>query len=253
MEINIPTPVPPTEEEMIDVATRWWKHQYGVNFLEWYPALRDVSYPIRVVKLPVSLIDKILSLADSQKAFIEVVNECYDIINPELKKLGCEKSFFIKLITRSPKDFLLCKGSFELKSVRDAVEAISSSMRCFDDLCLLRYIDMGYVFIRPYINIDKSQEWRVFIEDQKIVGISQYYYDENFTFIRHKMVYTEASIRHFVNEIVIPNMKVKSFIADVVVDDLYRPTLLETNPFGLSDPCLFKDYESLDGSFLYNK
>ena len=61
-------------------------------------------------------------------------------------------------------------------------------------------------------------------------------------------------------KICIPNMKVKDFVADLYVEhlideyncngfsDFSHITLIETNPYGLSDTCLFKDYDDLENT-----
>lgn len=248
-EFVIPTPTMPTDEQMKEVAERWWSTQAGVNFLDWNSELLKNTLPLEIVKIPVALIDATLALADFNGTAKEVTAAYAEILSPVLKKLDCENSFFIKLISRSPKDVL---QSFEFTNIRDAVGAITLSCRCFDDLCLLRYIDMGYVVIRPFADFKRWQEWRVFVEEEVIAGISQYYYDTCFSFSEEKLAEIESEIRVFVNHTVTPNMKVRDFVADIIISDGESPTiLLETNPYGLSHPCLFKDYKSLDGSFKY--
>jgi len=61
----------------------------------------------------------------------------------------------------------------------------------------------------------------------------------------------ESRIRDFINDICIPNMKTKTFVADLVIDK-DKIILLETNPYGLSDPCLL-EYGKMNNQFLYNK
>ena len=46
-------------------------------------------------------------------------------------------------------------------------------------------------------------------------------------------------------------MDLDNFVVDVVIED-DKITILEMNPFGLSDPCLFYSYDKLDGSIKYN-
>jgi hypothetical protein len=250
-EIYIPAPKLPTEEEMRSVSERWWASHFGVNFLDWNEVLLSHTLPLETCKIPVWLIDATLELIDGKGDISKVAAACEPLLSNPLKKLQCEESFFLKLITRSPKDVL---ETFEFTNIREAVSAIAFSSRTFEDLCLLRHIDMGYFVVRPFTHIEPWQEWRVLVENKSIVGISQYHYDKCFAFTVSKIQEIEAEIRDFINTIVIQNMKVDCFCADVIISDGESPTiLLETNPYGLSDPCLFENYKSLDGSFKYVK
>ena len=54
--------------------------------------------------------------------------------------------------------------------------------------------------------------------------------------------------------IAIPNIGCDNFIADVVVgNDARQTVILEANPFGVSDPCLFESYNNFDGKLLWLK
>jgi hypothetical protein len=49
-------------------------------------------------------------------------------------------------------------------------------------------------------------------------------------------------------------MSTDSYIADIIVGNDKRPmTILETNPFGISDPCLFEQYSNFDGKTWWRK
>ncbi len=116
---------------------------------------------------------------------------------------------------------------------------------------MLKYTDKASLVVRPFIPFEAWQEWRVFVKDNKIVGISQYYYLSTFeklTPIYVKQV--QKSITDFIDTIVIPNMAIPNYIADVVVDGT-DVKLLETNPWGLSDPCLFGSYENFNGDLAW--
>ncbi len=253
MKFKIPPTAFPTQERLIEISAEWWKIHVGINFLDWNETLLKHSYPLKVCKMPAELVEKTIAMADGKWTIEELSNLYTPIVLPALKELNCEESFFIKLITRSPKDML---DDFEITTIPEAVSAIAGSMRCFEDLCLLKYTDMAYLVVRPFIPFEEWQEWRVFVKDGKITGISQYYYMTNYYFSDEKAKEIETEIRDFMATVVIPNMSLPTFVADIIVKGDYddRDTvILETNPYGLSDPCIFGDYESLDGSFQYTK
>lgn len=227
---------------MIEIAKDWFSVHDGLKMLDWNKSLISKSFPFECIKLPIDLVEDMLKNKDRFDDFSI-------ILNPILEKLGCQNSFFIKLITRSPKDYL--DDNFEIKSLECAYNALISSIRTFDDLVMLRHIDMCYVIIRPFVEIKRLEEFRVLVYGKQIVGISQYYYHDGSNIKSPES--REIAIRNFVINDIIPNVAVNHFVADIFFDKWLDPVLIELNPFGLSDPCLFMDYSSLDGTFKYNK
>lgn len=258
-KFKIPEPILPTESEMKSIANNWWQHHVGVNFGDWNEALRKNSFEYRICSISRELIEETIAIFDNGSKGIDALIEKYEIIiRPVLKELKCEDFFFFKLISRSPKDSLADFNNHgkpkSLDSISGAVHAMLNSMRCFEDLVLLRYLDNSSIIIRPYIEFEPYEEWRVYIKDKKIVGVSQYYYQSEFPELTTEAVIsTDIEIRKMINNIVIPNMTLSDYIADIIVGRDGRPTVvLETNPYGLSDPCLFGNYNSFDGTTIWN-
>lgn len=231
----------PTHEQLQKSAEDWWKIHAKINFLEWNNVLKENSYPLYSFKISPDLIKNALEHNGTQ--------EITSVFEREIEASGYAGSFFLKLITRSPKDYLDGE-SFELKNAREAVDAVFGSLRCFDDLCQLYLLDKCIFILRPFMQIPKEREFRIFVEDGRIKGISQYHYLEKFYWIGENAINIENRIRNFIEEICIPNVGLSSFVADVVLKD-EREVLLELNAYGLSDPCLFEKYDNLKNKFLW--
>ena len=249
--IKIKPPRELTKEEQYRISENWFKPLEGVCFQDWNDTLRKASYPINFHRLPKEKIRPMIDLMYDSKGDIETIME---LVSPHFDIPNYDNGFFIKLISRSPKDW---SDKLQFFNLKDAMQAVLNSMRCFDDLVMLSRLDCDNFITRPFIDIEKWREFRVLVFDGKIQGISQYFYDETFSIISQHAVIIEQSIRRFIDEIVTPNMKVKSFCADIVwpssaFSSSENIILLETNPYGLSDPCIFKSYENLDGTFKYN-
>lgn len=165
-----------------------------------------------------------------------------------LKKQGYN-SFFVKLVSRSPKDWLVREDNTMMKinSPEDVVHAFGSSFRCLEDIVMLSHLNIdNNLIIRPYIQINPETEWRCFIKNNQVIGISRYYYQKENNIKNPSSIKTK--IVQFLEEVVIPNITVSDFVADVISDQIV--ILLETNPYGLSDPCLFGSYSELEsGNF----
>lgn len=246
----------PSEEEMQQISREWWAEVAPTTFLGWNEALKDLSFPYELHKLSEKAIDAVLKVPDTTSK--EEYMQLLAVFIGEFD-YGDKWPAFAKLITRSPKDVttLLSGGKpTYIDGVMDLFWALSHSERTYEDLALLsRVPENAYVVIRPYLDFPAIDEFRVYIQDRKIVGASQYYYDLDFPDWEMKDYrILRDHIWKFVEEKVIPNMTVDSFIADLVVKaGSPRITLLETNPWGTSDPCLFKNYTSFDDSLKLNR
>lgn len=141
-------------------------------------------------------------------------------------------------------------------------------MRTFEDLVFLTQLkDEIILYVRPFADFESRYEWRVFVKDKKVIGISQQFYKETFSYNKKYLNEIERSVTYFMYNICIPNIKVDNFVADLYVSGgtHYKPgiykkfldtSIIETNPYGFSDPCLFGTYDELESSkelLKYNK
>lgn len=181
------------------------------------------------------------------------------------------RELFVKLESRSPKDYIQNWPKEDYKALynaQDIVDALLGSMRTFEDLVFLTQLkDEIILYIRPFANLDRHCEWRVFVKNKKVIGISQQFYKETFSYNKKYLNEIKRSVTYFMNNICIPNIKVNNFVADLYVssETHYKPgidkkfldiSIIETNPYGLSDPCLFETYDNLESSkelLKYNK
>lgn len=256
MDFKIPKPILPTDEEMREAALEWKKKDEYINMPSWSEKLRQFSYPFYAFPLSKKIMDCIVEYENPKNKEL-----AYELVESEfaekLKKLGLYDKHFMKLISRSPKDYTYDENNFgkptPMSGTRGIVDSTRSSMRTFDDMCLLRYIpEYAQIIFRPYVDFHPSTEWRVFVYGKTIMGISQYYYDANFKYTKNHISVVDALIRKFAERCIYPNPPIDTYVFDVVCDGR-ETTLLEINPWGLSDPCLFKDYKSWDGTLRYNK
>ncbi len=187
------------QEELEANAEREFEPNLGVNFKDWNDVLVKNTYPFKLV--PISREDIRILTQDNPQA-TNVSNKLKEDLQSALKELKCENSFFIKLITRSPKDFL--DGNFELTNIEDALKALSCSMRTFEDLCVLLNLtsDYLYIVVRPFIEIRKETEFRVLV-DENNVSITQYYCEKHEYFITDTAKLIEERIRKFIKPIFI--------------------------------------------------
>jgi len=169
---------------------------------------------------------------------------------------------FVRLGSRSPKDsILVAKNSLRVKDAHLALQMLVSSARIRQDLSLASQNDyLPYIFVRRWIEIEPWAEFRCFVKNRQMVGISQYVghntpaykeINENaarFFFVLRERLSTLIDYSHL-----------DYAVFDIVLQndcDKFTACLLELNPFCLrTDACLFdwRKADDFDGSFRYLK
>lgn len=175
---------------------------------------------------------------------------------------------FVRLGSRSPKDSFWWwhapereanGGPWPIITGAEAMSALlETSERVNDDLLQAVAEDYSpWIWARAWQDIEPWQEFRCFVRDGQLIGISQYDYMERRFFpqlARDKGLYASA-VTLFVNKRVLPVLHIPSAVVDVFVTVEGMPSgrgrtvsakLLEINPyFDLTDPCLFS-WDELD-------
>ena len=159
-------------------------------------------------------------------------------INKTISKYG-GKAFF-KLSMRSPKDSLFYKIrsiknsqpiEFAVRNATELYQCLFTSLRTIIDI--MRSLITGisiHIVLRKYIIIPKWQEFRCFIMNGKLLGISQYCSNEYFPELQNKENLILTLIQKKLKSIQdrIPS----TCILDVYIENLKKVIVLELNPFG---------------------
>lgn len=155
---------------------------------------------------------------------------------------------FVRLGSRSPKDVWFAPAHVE--SGKQALDRLCDcSERIWEDLRLA--VAMQYpphIFVRQWIDIEPWAEFRCFMQDRKLVGVSQYNY-------LHGAVYPEIAQHQqsieWALQMWFPDFVAACHLDDVVFDIFVKLRtrgnetqteirLIEINPWGeFTDPCLF--------------
>lgn len=158
---------------------------------------------------------------------------------------------FTRLGSRSPKDsYLGYNQGFKVEANTDPLRfMLDASERIYEDLLLaIQHSYAPHIFIRQWMDIPRWAEFRCFMHDRKLVGISQYNYlkGEVFPEIIADPAYIQWAIENF-----FPDFCNASHLDSVVFDVFLKISnhantrvtevkLLEINPyFEMTDPCLF--------------
>ncbi|MFP1824574.1 cell division cycle protein 123 family protein [Lonsdalea quercina] len=99
-----------------------------------------------------------------------------------------------------------------------------------------------WLYLREWRDIPRWGEFRCFIRDAKVIGVSQYHCLEYFPFLKEKENEIRLQIITFLQKL-LPASHMNSVVADIAIDYQYgkfTTTLIELNPFiQRTDACLF--------------
>lgn len=156
--------------------------------------------------------------------------------------------FYVRLGSRSPKDsWEGHREGFRCQDGKKAIQLLADSERVYDDLCLARANNYApHLVVREWVDLAGWQEFRCFVKDGRLVGISQYFYDQVFPEVVEHHDGIQWAIEFFVKKIQ-PMLPTQTLIVDVFVrlreraqEREWQVRLLETNPWSIyTDPCLF--------------
>ena len=117
----------------------------------------------------------------------------------------------------------------------------------------------SHLFIFPWHDILPWSEFRMFIRDRRLVGVSQYHHHAAYPEIEEHVTPIKAALKAFSRDL-IDVLHMDSVVADVFVAQHdgrdFKTTLIELNPFlWRTDPCLYswKSGGDFDGGFRYRK
>ncbi|MBP2847916.1 regulator [Dickeya oryzae] len=100
----------------------------------------------------------------------------------------------------------------------------------------------AWLFLRGWHDIPRWGEFRCFIKDGNVVGVSQYHCLEYFPFLTEHADEIRQQIIHFLQKL-IPLLHMDSVVADIAIthqNGQYDTMLIELNPFiQRTDACLF--------------
>ena len=253
------------------------------NIETWYDELKDHTmktffFPI-TKEIASAIVNTYLDSkgesiqTENDKKTLERLQKDIDDFLVNLK--NAEKSAFIRLSTRSPKDsrkarsksesffeqesekgfedenarlIALVKASIQglkIQTGKEAIELLTDSERVYDDLLtalehLVKYPKefTQKIIIREWIDIPIDMEFRGFVHDKALNALSQYYHYCFFPKLVQELPIIERRIKDFYESIK-DSVSLNSFIIDFAVleDEIL---IIELNPLFLgTDPCLF--------------
>jgi hypothetical protein len=198
-------------------------------------------WPTEVVKLsfPTKMIE--IDAGEAYQLFGDDWRPIADKIAAKLDEEMDWHQYFIRLNSRSPKDAIerpvTCSG-------RQALMWIMTSERCLDDITVAYHAKKPvFICLREVRHLHKDAEFRCFAKNGEVIAVSRYFYQDEPEYRAEPGTMMEAAKAFYEKHL-------KQHY-DNVVFDLYAPgtsqeILIELNPYGMSDPCLFGSYDEVE-------
>lgn len=157
---------------------------------------------------------------------------------------------FARLGSRSAKDVIWWDDVLAqpLISGQAVLCLLAMSERVRNDLVEDMIAGYGsHIILRPWIDIAMHQEYRCFVRDGRLIGISQYYYHNPVPGMEEDQFSIRSAIINLFSSFKNHTSTSGNFVFDVFVESETRwewrhwnVTVIETNPWAiLTDPCLF--------------
>lgn len=240
-ELKMPTP-----EQHRAVSLQWLETVQPTLIDQWPAELAALSMPTKLVKLDVpSVWEGLCDVHDNKPLSPAIIDLAAELDGT----IGWNRSF-VRLNSRSPKDW---PYPFEVPATisgKEAVSMLMGSMRVMDDLMEFRWIpeQPAYVALRDFVHwVRGSNEFRCFVKGGKLIAVSHYDYMKP---APRGVVERSKEIRLLIDAYFAEQLKPVLHIDTVVVDLAMRGDgellLIEINPYGLSDPCWFGSYEAVE-------
>lgn len=169
-----------------DYVRRWMRHFHALratSIERWIQPLAAVSLPTWVHPLTAAERDLLVDEhfrrqterpghdGDEFDAIVDALEK--DIL--EAQEESDVGAAFVRLGTRAPLDSAtFVEGALQVDGGAEALEVLLQSERVFDDLCLMQ--ECNYtpaVVIRPWLELEPGTELRAFIQERRLVGLSQ--------------------------------------------------------------------------------
>lgn len=208
----------------------------------WYQPLSPYTFETRFVKLRT---DAIAALAETANSGTEISMDCemsrqvIADLRPVMARVS--GNCFVSVDCCAPTDTerFKTKGG-AVYSAKSAWYYLSHSIKVAKAAAAG---NVEYICIRPYRHISKAREFRLFINDGKLVAMSQYNLIRHFRRLEGVRDAYWQMAEAFVNEIVWL-LPVKTLVIDVYITSSKKVMIIDLNPWGKpTSPLLLNTWE----------
>lgn len=176
------------------------------------------------------------------------ISDVYDIfqnIYTQHKNM-IDEGCFIKFFNCAEDSITNINNHLKITNIKQIMSVFFESMTLLDNIYLCE--DKPLILqLRRWINIPLRSEYRCFIREKKLIGVSQYFCNINFNFTPDEKQYLSENVKFFMEKSVIPYLNQQDVLIDISLDfnGIYnylpaKTIIIDLNPFDERlRPCLF--------------
>jgi hypothetical protein len=247
-EWKIPALRMPSPEEHRQASLHWLERVQPTLIDLWPRDLAALSMPTTLVRVDASdFLDAIGEMHDAGQIAPYFRNLAHELDD----KMGWQRKF-VKLNSRSPKDWPF---PFEIPATvsgKEAVLILSGSERIIDDAVQFKYVpeQPAYICLREFVHwMRGTNEFRCFVKDGRLIAVTHYDYTkpvpEDYTARGPEI---RAAIDAYFAEKLKPVLHIDTVVFDLAMNWGGQLMLVEINPYGSSDPCWFGTYAAVENA-----
>lgn len=175
---------------------------------------------------------------------IPEMDEFAELQQIEAKRHELGRFVFIKLNWSSPQDAQWMTGSLKCVTLEDILLLLKSSDFVAHDLTHAPTHDM-YLSLRKWKSIQSSMEFRCFVKDKSLIGISQRKCRESYSFLKDMKSTLQIAIESFYEREIKDQFALSSFVFDIYFQENKRIILLDFNVFHPTTDSLLFSWDEL--------
>lgn len=249
-KFKLPEMKMPTPEEHREVSLRWLERVRPTLIDQWPREVSALSFNTELVPIEAGpLVEELYAVHDGKERG-PIMNALAVDLDA---RMGWDRKF-IRLNSRSPKDYPWPFHVPATHSGKEAVDMLCGSMRILDDLYEFKWLpeQSAYVCLRDWqYGLRSEDEYRCFVKDGSLIAVTAYDYTKEIETPADGGKAIRQSIDQYFSSQLKPVLHLDTVVFDLWIrreDDL---RLIELNPYGMSDPCHFKTYERVENAANY--
>jgi len=246
MKLTIPDLVMPTDEQHRETSLRWLARVQPCLIDQWPKPLAALSFATEFVRVPSGLVEEFFGMHDGNPPG-EIMREVAAEID---NRMGWRRHF-VRLNSRSPKDYPWPFEAPATVSGKEAILFLSASERVLDDLYEFKWVpeQPAFICLREWqYGLRSEDEYRCFVKDGELIAVTAYDYRKPIKAAPDGGRAVREKIDHYFSETLKPVLHIDTVVFDLWMPIGKEPALIEINPYGLSDPCFFGTYHGVENA-----
>ena len=247
LKLKIPDVVFPTDEEHRAISQRWLKRVQPCLIDQWPKELAALSFHTEFVPVDAASLWEEICTVMNGGDIGQLIRSLADELDA---KMGW-KRHFVRLNSRSPKDFPWPFEAPATMSGKEAMTFLIHSERVTDDLYEFKWApeQPAFICLREWqYGLRSTEEYRCFVKDGELIAVTAYDYTKPQMVPADGGKAMRETIDAYFRDVLKPTLHIDTVVFDLWMPRDHQAKLIEINPWGLSDPCFFGSYHGVENA-----